>query len=339
MSVSICQPGEWENHDACWLAWPSHENLWEENLPAAQSEFTALARAIAGYGEKLKVLVPTAKAKADAEAALSGVNAEFYMIPFGDIWLRDTGPIFMRGPKGQAIVASFGFNGWGEKYVLPHDREVSAAVAKASGQEVHSHDWILEGGSIESDGEGTILTSRQCLLNPNRNPKLSLLDVEAKLAVGCGVTKVLWVSEGLVNDHTDGHIDTIARFVKPGEVVCMKASGMDDPNAEIFQKIYIELSAMTDAQGRRLKVHQIPSPGFVTDEDEQVMPASFLNFYIANRGVVVPVYGTPYDAAAVEALKPIFPGREVIGLSAKAILSGGGAFHCISQQEPSARKS
>jgi agmatine deiminase len=327
------QPAEWSAHRACWLAWPSHENLWQEDLPVAQEEFTALCRLIAEGGESLEILVPTPKARLDAERSLKGLPVRFHDIGFGDIWLRDTAPIFLK--KGSTkLAARFIFNGWGGKYVLPHDAEVSANVARASGIEARANDWVLEGGSVEVDGEGTCLTTRQCLLNENRNPKLGQTEIESRLKTGLGVEKILWLGDGLLNDHTDGHIDTIARFVAPGKVVCMKAPSTDDPNHEILEKIASDLAAMTDAKGRKLEVIRIPSPGQVFDEEGELMPASFVNFYIANKTVAVPVYGTPYDAEAVTAIARCFPGRKTVGLQAKAILTGGGAFHCITQQEP-----
>ena len=191
-----------------------------------------------------------------------------------------------------------------------------------------------EGGSFFVDGEGTLLTTEQCLLNPNRNPGMSQADLEAALREGLGAQKVLWLDEGLLNDHTDGHIDTLARFVAPGVVVCMEARDPADPNAATLARLAADLEAMTDAQGRRLRVVRIPSPGAVLDEAGELMPASFVNFYIGNRTVVVPTYGTPFDDEAVAALAPLFPGRRVAGRSARAILSGGGAFHCITQQQP-----
>jgi agmatine deiminase len=332
--AEIRQPAEWEIHQACWLAWPSAANLWQENLLAAQSEFTALCKSIYNFGERLKVLVPDAQSEETARKQLQGLEVDFYRIAFGDIWLRDTAPIFMKTLSGSVVASVFRFNGWGSKYDLPHDNRVSIRVAEASSHPIVPHDWILEGGSIESDGEGTILTSKQCLLNPNRNAGMNQIQIEELLKQACGAEKVLWVSEGLINDHTDGHIDTIARFVAPGEVLCMAASGDDDPNREILEKIYSELVEMRDAKGRRLKVHRIPSPGKILNEDGEVMPASYVNFYIANRGVIVPTYGSDYDNAAVQALSGIFTNRKVIGSPAKAILSGGGAFHCITQQEP-----
>jgi agmatine deiminase len=340
------QPAEWVPHEAVWLAWPSHGELWEENLKPAQAEFSALCRAIADVdpatrlprGERLEILVPHTQARKDAEEALKGLGARFHEVPFGDIWLRDTAPIFVRSQvDGRLAPASFGFNGWGGKYALPHDPEVSLNVARASGLEGPAfRDFILEGGSIEADGEGTCLTTRQCLLNENRNPGLTQTQIEQKLAASLGAKKVLWLGDGLINDHTDGHVDTVARLIAPGVAMCMKPSGTDDPNAEALEQIARDLRSFTDARGRKLRVVEVPSPGAVLNEEGELMAASFVNFYIGNTTVVVPVYGTPYDDAAVAAIAAEFPGRRSVGLSAKAILSGGGAFHCISQQQPNA---
>jgi agmatine deiminase len=194
---------------------------------------------------------------------------------------------------------------------------------------------VLEGGSVEVDGEGTLLTTRQCLLNPNRNPSLDEKAIETRLREALGVTKVLWLTEGLRNDHTDGHVDTIARFVGPGVLVCMEPADDDDPNAKVLLAIAAELESMTDARGGPLRVVRIPSPGLVPGEDGEPMPASYVNFYIANHAVVVPTYGSPHDDAAVAAIGRLFPSRRTVGIDARAILSGGGAFHCITQQVPS----
>lgn len=337
MREPVIQPAEWHRHSACWLAWPSHRHLWQENLSPAQAEFTALCLAVAeDGGESLDILVQDPAAEAQARSALAPVLAKvrFHPVPVGDIWLRDTAPIFVKGSDARLSAACFRFNGWGGKYDLPGDAEVASRVAGLSGVPRLDHAWVLEGGSVEVDGEGTVLTTRQCLLNPNRNPGFSQADLEAALGSALGGSCVLWLEEGLINDHTDGHIDTLARFVAPGVVVCMEARDPKDPNAATLDRLARDLAAFTDARGRRLEVVRIPSPGVVLGPEGELLPASYVNFYIGNRSVVVPTYGTPYDDAAVAALAPLFPGRRVLGRSARAILSGGGAFHCITQQQP-----
>jgi len=323
-------PAEWRPHKAIWTAWPSAADLWGEDLEPARAEVAAMVRALAdrGKGDRMRVLAHGREAEATAKLAL-GQSAEIIPGAFGDIWFRDTGPIFTA--DGRAL--GFKFNGWGGKYQLPHDDEVAARVALLADAQFKMHDFILEGGAVEMDGEGTLLTTRQCLLNPNRNPHWTEEGAEVALKRALGVTKVLWLDEGLLNDHTDGHIDNLARFVAPGRVVCQIPAGRGDPNHDVLEEIALSLAAMTDAQGRRLDVIRIPSPGVVEDEDGDCVPASHMNFLIGNTTIVVPIYsGTGDDA--VNALAPLFPDRRVIGLSSHAILTGGGSFHCITQQEP-----
>ena len=322
-------PPEWAPHKAIWTAWPSAADLWGEDLEPARLEVAAMIRALHddGRGETVRVLAFGREAEASAKLALQQ-SADIIPAAFGDIWLRDTGPIFSRDGA-----AGFRFNGWGGKYQLPHDEEVADQIARASGIALTRHDFILEGGAVEMDGEGTLLTTRQCLLNPNRNSDWDEAKAEAALKGALGVEKILWLDEGLANDHTDGHIDNIARFVAPGRVVCQSAWGDDDPNADLLEDIALKLSAMKDASGRTLEVIRIPSPGLVVDEDEDAVPASHMNFLIGNSTVIVPIYSGSGDDA-VNALGALFPGRKVIGLSSHAILTGGGSFHCITQQEP-----
>ena len=323
-------PAEWKPHKAIWTAWPSAADLWGEDLEPARAEVAAMIRALAdgGNGDKMRVLAHGREAEATAKLAL-GKNAEVIPGAFGDIWFRDTGPIFTT--DGQAL--GFKFNGWGGKYQLPHDDEVGARVALLAGAGFKQNDFILEGGAIEMDGEGTLLTTRQCLLNPNRNAHWTEEGAEVALKKALGVTKILWLDEGLANDHTDGHIDNLARFVAPGIVVCQAPFGREDPNFEVLEEIAMSLAAMSDAAGRKLEVIRIPSPGVVVDEDDDPVPASHMNFLIGNSTVVVPIYSGSGDDA-VNALAPLFPGRKVVGLSSHAILTGGGSFHCITQQEP-----
>jgi agmatine deiminase len=297
-----------------------------------QEAFTALCRAI-GEGERLEVLAPDAERLDEARAALAGLPARFHTIPFGDIWLRDTAPVFLA--RGRSVrPARFRFNGWGGKYALPHDDRVAERIAAALAVEPFGYPFVLEGGSVETDGQGSCLTTRQCLLNPNRNPGMTERELEEALADSLGATKVLWLGDGLLNDHTDGHVDTIARFVAPGRIVCMEARGAGDPNTEVLEEIAHDLAAMTDAAGRRIEVVRVPSPGLVEDEEGEPMPASYVNFYIAKKTVIVPQYGVPMDDAAVEEIAALFPGRRTVGVAARDLLSGGGAFHCITQQQP-----
>ncbi len=332
---SFRQPAEWQKHRACWTAWPSHAELWQENLASAQAEFTALCHEI-GQSENLEILVPNQEQHKLAEKALAGLPVRFHSIPFGDIWLRDTSAIFVKNPQGALSTVRFAFNGWGGKYILPHDSHVSARIAEACGLPQKRFDWVLEGGAIEPDGSGTCLTTRQCLLNSNRHSGQvpSEKEVENRLAQALGIHKVIWLDEGLANDHTDGHIDNLARFVAPSTVVCMRAETPDDPNRLVLEQIAERLSSSTDAQGQKLRVIRIPSPGKLLNEEGRVIPASFMNFYISNKTVIVPIYNSPFDEKAVAALAAIFPDRKVVGLPSISILSGGGSFHCITQQEP-----
>jgi len=327
-------PAEWSPHRAMWVGWPSHGELWEDNLEPARAEVEALVRALAGPGrETVRLLVGKPEALDDAHARFAGVDGvEIVDGRFGDIWLRDTGPIF---GAGSGTAAAFRFNGWGGKYELEYDDTVADQIGAAAGVALDRHDFILEGGALDHDGQGTIVTTRQCLLNPNRNPGWTEAAAGAALTESLGARKVLWLGDGLLNDHTDGHVDNLARFVAPGVVACPIAWGRNDPNDHVYDAVARALSEMTDATGAPLKLLRLPSPGFIGDEDEKPIPASHMNFLIANGAVIVPDYGNARAVDLVcQGLKTVFPEREIIPLSSIAILSGGGSFHCISQQEP-----
>lgn len=340
-TAAFSQPAEWDSHSACWLAFPYNEYEWGEPLAAAQEEFVALCKAIADVdpvtgqprGESIELLVANPQILAQAKRVFAETPINYHLIAYDDIWLRDCAPIFVRNLEGEVAAATFRFNVWGQKFALPQDEKVAEQIAKGTGLPTFRHDFVLEGGSVETDGEGTCLTTRQCLLNPNRNPGLDQAALEKLLQSALGYQKILWLDEGLLNDHTDGHIDTLVRFVGPATVLCMVPQSSDDPNAEALTRIASELTHLSDAQGRLLRVIEIPSPGTVLDTQGQIMPASYVNFYIGNSTVVVPTYGSVYDQAAVDAIAACFPSRRTIGLSAKAILTAGGAFHCITQQQ------
>ena len=333
--MSRVVPAEWAPHRAMWVGFPSREDLWQDDLAPAQAEAADLARALAGPGEeRVRVFVMGDAAEAAARRLLDGAGVEIVRGLFGDIWLRDTGPIFLRDDQG-ICAAGFGFNGWGGKYVLEYDETVGEQLAAASGTPLDSRPEILEGGAIDHDGLGTVLTTRQCLLNPNRNPGWTDEDAETLLREALGARAVLWLGDGLVNDHTDGHVDNLARFVAPGVVACPVATGTDDPNAAIYEDAARTLKGMKTAAGAAVQVVRIASPGRLLDETGEVIPASHMNFVIANGAVIMPVYRD--DKACqlgLDALKSLFPERTVIGLPSTHVLTGGGSFHCITQQEP-----
>lgn len=333
--LPVMTPAEWAPQKAIWTAWPADPDEWNRDLETPRRDVAALIRALSIAGNKVRLLVNGDEAKASAVAALGDV-AELIPAKYGDIWLRDTGPIFARTETGP-IALRFKTNSWGGKYDLPDDATVGDEVARISGTDVRRFDFVLEGGAVDHDGEGTILATEQTLLNPNRNGWTKEA-AEKALAEAFGTKKVIWIDEGLKNDHTDGHIDNIARFVAPGRVVCQAPAGPDDPNADILNAIAASLETATDAMGRKLDVVRIPGVGLYHNALGEISPASHMNFLIANDVVVVPIYGTATEADALRALQAVFPTRAVVGVSSRGLLgcgeAGGGSFHCITQQEP-----
>ncbi|MDP8916716.1 MAG: agmatine deiminase family protein [Pseudomonadota bacterium] len=331
-------PAEWAPHRAMWVGFPSHPELWEEDLEPAQAEAAALARALAGPGgERVRLLVNDAQAERAARALLDDTAVEIVRGLFGDVWLRDTGPIYVKeGTDVRAV--GFRFNGWGGKYVLDNDDAVAEQLAAASGTPLERHEVVLEGGAVDHDGFGTALTTRQCLLNSNRNPGWDQGAAETILGEALGVRGVIWLGEGLRNDHTDGHIDNLARFVAPGVVACPVGTGPDDPNTAVYEAAARALGSARTARGAAIQTVRIASPGLQTDPHGELVPASHMNFVVANGAVVMPTYGAGggdrASELALETLKSLFPERVVIGLPSRALLTGGGSFHCITQQEP-----
>ena len=316
---------EWAPHQAVWIGFPSAADLWKSDLAPAQAEVAAFAEAVHAEGKGEEVWLVAADEGSAAEARRLAPFANILVEPFGDIWLRDTGPIIVATGEGRRA-QGFGFNGWGGKYDLPGDDSIGERLARLASLPYAKADWILEGGAVDGDGSGTFLTTEQCLLNSNRNSGLSKEETEKRLRRDLCATRVIWLGDGLLNDHTDGHVDNLARFVGPGRVAIPEATD-DDPNAAAYADA---AEALLDAD---LEVVAIPSPGLV-ERGGEIVPASYMNFYIGNAAVVVPQYGAANDAAAVEAIQALFPDRRAIGLRADHILTGGGSFHCISQQVP-----
>ena len=321
-------PAEWSPHSAVWIGFPSAPDLWLDDLEPAQEQVAAFARAVhaGGKGETVRLICSSREAKARAEA-LAGDGAVVENIPFFDIWLRDTAPLVVRTGDGGLIGVDYRGNGWGGKYPSPLDDAVGEWLAAGAHLERLPRPMILEGGAIDVDGKGLLVTTEQCLLNANRNPLMTRKDIEAELMLNLGAVRVLWLGEGLVGDHTDGHVDNLARFVAPGVLALPEPDGADDPNAEIYG------DAWARAKAFGIEVVPLPSPGRV-EIDGEVAAASYMNFYIGNAAVVVPTHGATNDDAAVKAIAALFPDRQVVGLPTNHILTGGGSFHCISQQVP-----
>jgi agmatine deiminase len=316
---------EWAPHEAVWIGFPSDPSLWLGDLKPAEEEVAAFAKAVHAGGKGEKVWLVAAHEGAAESARRLCPFAEVIVEPFGDIWLRDTGPIVVGTGKARRA-RGFGFNGWGGKYDLEGDEDIGQRLAASASLTFTKAAWILEGGAIDGDGSGTVLTTEQCLLNPNRNT-LRRDEVEQRLLEDLGFERVVWLGAGLMNDHTDGHVDNLARFVAPGRVAIPTAA-KDDPNGAVYK------DAARRIGDAHLDIVTLPSPGRIENDEGDIIPASYMNFYIGNATVVVPQYGAANDRAAVDVVQALFPDRVAIGLRADHILTGGGSFHCISQQVP-----
>lgn len=323
--MTLTMPPEWHPQRWLWIGFPHDPVEWPGFLDRAQEQIAAFASAVADSGQEVRLVVRD-EANRTRAAALCSAAVKLEVRRYGDVWLRDTGPLVVQDGARQ-VARRFGFNGWGGKYLMDGDQEIGADLAQSAGLRVERCDWILEGGALDGDGTGLVVTTEQCLLNPNRNPELSRSDIEARLARDLGYDRVLWLGEGLINDHTDGHVDNLARFVAPNVLALPRATGPDDPNAAI----YADAKRRAGAFG--VTVREVPSPGRV-ETDGRIEPASYMNFCITSHLVVVPTYGTRHDADGVAAVQELFPDRAVVGILADAVLAGGGSFHCASQQMP-----
>lgn len=320
----LCAP-EWEPHECCWLAWPKLEDEWPNGLEAVRAEVAQLILEIA-KSEQVRLLV-------DEGASLPSEVAQIVErvhLPYGDIWTRDSVPIRLR----DGTVVEHRFNGWGDKYLFPGDDVLAQNIASAA--PVSSKiDLVLEGGGLEFDGEGPLLITRSSLLNDNRNPGVSEAEATDRLKKAYGVTDVHWLEGILQNDHTDGHIDTLARFIGPSEVLCHEPN-RERPNFEALSSIYDGLMNLLDS-GAVTRVRTIPAPEAIFDSDGTALPASYMNFYIANHAIIMPAYGLATDEearAALTRLNVYLDDRPVVLSPAREILHGGGALHCITRDWP-----
>ena len=334
-------PAEWAPHRGTWLSWPHKEASWPGKFGPVPGIFAAMVREladreevhinVAGPGMETSVRVLLGDAGADAG------NVFFHYNPTNDAWCRDHGPVFVErtrgGTRDQAIV-DWGYNAWGGKYP-PYDLDdvIPARIGAELGLPVFQPDIVMEGGSIDVNGRGTLLTTEACLLNPNRNPRLDRAGIEGYLRDYLGVRKILWLGDGIAGDDTDGHVDDLTRFVDEQTVVTVIEEDPADQNYEPLQENLERLRGMTDQDGRPLRVVTLPMPRPLA-HDGQRLPASYANFYIANGLVLLPTYDPPRDEEALATLASLFPGRDVVGIDCTDLVWGLGAFHCVTQQWP-----
>lgn len=331
----FAMPAEWERHERTLIEWPVKASMvWPENYDEVCAGYTEVAKAIAAF-EKVTMIVGKDTA-GDAEK-LCGGAVEYLTIPHNDAWCRDNGPTFLRGRDRQLAGMNWQFNAWGGKY--PHyelDNQVAPAVLKQFSVPRFDSPLILEGGSIHTDGEGTLLTTRECLLNPNRNPGLAQEEIEAELKRRLKITKIIWLNKGLYGDETDGHVDNIACFGKPGVIILQVCHDKGDPNYEITLENLELLKNAADASGRKLSVIEIPQPPARYYRGGR-LTLSYLNFYLVNGGVILPVFGgdaAQSDRRAIETLQTVFPDRRIVPVDGTALIKEGGNVHCITQQMP-----
>jgi agmatine deiminase len=319
-------PAEWAPHERTLMAWPTRLDLWGDQLEAARGDYAATANAIAAF-EPVTMVCASAGEAAAARAALSSA-ADVVELPIDDSWLRDCGPIFVVDGEGRRAGVHFGFNAWGEKFA-PWDRDaaVGALLVELVGDHCYEAPFVLEGGSIGVDGEGTLLTTEQCLLNPNRNPSMVRDDIEAGLCDHLGVETIVWLGQGLVEDRdTDGHVDMIAAFTRPGEVLLQSV----EPGAPSHDRMADNRARLVAAG---MEVVDFPILASVDVAGEPVAVAQ-LNFYLCNGAVIVPLAGVASDDEALERIAAAYPEREVVGVPGRVIAYGGGGPHCITQPVP-----
>ena len=361
-------PAEWQRHSATWLSWPKDPETWPDRVPQVQEIFLQMMAALAPH-ETVNLLVDDEEAEQAVRARCTFKGAEhirFHLLATADSWIRDYGPNFLvtgGSHKLQPVADSreglitegndklklvgqglayndWIFNAWGNKYEqLKKDDSIPALLESVLNLPRFEPGIVMEGGSIEVNGAGCVLTTEQCLLNPNRNPHLGRAEIEQYLKGYLGVQKVLWLGEGIVGDDTDGHIDDIARFVSPTTIVCAVEDDPADANFEILQDNLQRLRRMTDGHGRSFEIVTLPMPGVVggTSTDTRNLdrlPASYANFYIANRVVLAPVFGHANDARALALLEKLFPDRDVAGINCEPLVWGMGTIHCVTQQQP-----
>ena len=340
--LGFFMPPEWEKHFGTWTTYPQAYETFFDRMEEARDEFVQMVKYIS-LGETVHINVDNEENKNDLIKRLKKFDVrgdiKIHIIPTNDAWCRDYGAIFLKNREEKLLALDFQFNAWGNKYPYQLDNKVAKKMAEILNVELLSVDMVLEGGSIDVNGKGCLLTTESCLLNKNRNPEMSKEDIENNLKDYLGVEKILWLGEGIVGDDTDGHIDDITRFVSEDTIVTVIEEDKNDPNYEPLKENFEKLKKFTDTNGKRFNVVTLPMPDpvfyrYPDSEKPERLPASYANFYISNTAVVVPIYNCDKDKIALKTLQEIFPDRAVIGIYAYDIVVGLGAFHCLTQQIP-----
>ncbi|MEX2534397.1 MAG: agmatine deiminase family protein [Trueperaceae bacterium] len=341
-ALGFRMPPEWERHEATWVSWPFDNVLWEGYLEPVRANVTDLVATIARF-EPVWLNVRDEESEADARDRLAEAGADmarlrFHRVPLNDAWFRDNGPLFVRNEAGEVALTDWIFNAWGEKYEPWEDDDTAPlSVACTLGMRRFEVPVVLEGGALELNSKGVCLTTRSCLLSQHRNPEMTQNEYEHLLHDQLGVKHVCWLEGGMVDDHTDGHIDTIIRFADDRTVLCAVEEDENDANYATLHRNFQLLQNMRDHEGEPFEIVELPMPAKKPRLDGKRLPLTYANFYIGNGFVAVPTYEDENDERALEIIRRCFPGREVIGLDAQGLITGGGAFHCITQQQPAGK--
>ena len=334
-------PAEWERHESVWLAWPWNPETFPDRIERVERTCLTVIASLSG-SERIDLLVKDVQMRKRVEELLEKARGVvdvgavvYHLYDYGDVWFRDYGPTFLvNEDEKQLAMVDWLFNAWGEKYEeLIRDTEIPAFMNRSLSLPLFTPSIVLEGGSIEVNGEGTLLTTEQCLLNRNRNPSLTREEIEERLRDYLGVGHIIWLKSGIGGDDTDGHIDDIARFVAPSTILCAYEANESDENHAPLRENYQILLDATDQDGRGLEVKKLPMPARIRAGGRR-LPASYTNFYIGNRAVLVPLFGCDTDKEALAIIGPLFPGREIVGIDCRDLVFGCGALHCITQQQP-----
>jgi agmatine deiminase len=335
-------PAEWEKHDAVWLAWPHDPLTFPSRVKSVEETYTRMVKLLS-ESETVNLFVKNQSMKHKVihmfrEAQINLETVRFFVFSYADVWFRDYGPTFLLNQQRELAMVHWVFNAWGEKYdTLLKDRVIPDVINQEMQLKLFEPGIVLEGGSIDVNGKGTVLTTEQCLLNKNRNPQLSKSEIESYLKGYLGASNVVWLKNGIEGDDTNGHVDDIARFVNPNTIVCAYEDDTADENHAILKENHDLLQSAKDQEGKKFSVVKLPMPDPVCDDEEKRLPASYANFYIGNKVVLAPVFGHKTDELALSILRRQFPDRKVAGINSVDLVYGLGSIHCVTQQQPSGK--